>query len=190
MFKNRSSRAGFTLPEVLVTVAIVAVLAAIVVPTVTNQMSKGDEARIASTVPSLRTSITAFISDTRKFPGRISDLFTAIVGTDDDLFATDYGTTAAAKWKGPYGAGSLAPADSLNVSLGYLRNTFKDSGFATSSGYVILTIAGVYTDASALSIDSLLDNGDGRTLGNLRWRAPASGQVPDSSLKFILMGSR
>ena len=42
MSRKRTRRGGFTLPEVLVTVAIVAILAAVVVPTVTNQIGKGD----------------------------------------------------------------------------------------------------------------------------------------------------
>jgi prepilin-type N-terminal cleavage/methylation domain-containing protein len=190
MLKKRSSRAGFTLAEVLVTVAIVAILAAVVVPAVTNQISKGDEANIASTVGSVRTGITAFVTDTRKFPGRVSDLFNAIAGTDDDVTAVDYGTPAAGRWKGPYMSGSLAAADSMPVGLGFVRNALKDSGFTTATGYVIATISGVYTDAAAQRIDSLIDNGNGRAVGALRWRAPASGQVPDSSLKLLLMGSR
>jgi prepilin-type N-terminal cleavage/methylation domain-containing protein len=192
MLTKRSRRAAFTLAEVLVTVAIVAILAAVVVPAVTNQISKGDEANIASTASSVRTGITAFVSDTRKFPGRVSDLFNAIIGTNKDITVADYGTPVANKWKGPYMSGSLAAADSMPVGLGFLRNTLKDSGFAAlTSGYVIATISGVYTDAAALRIDSLIDNANGRTAGTVQWRpivaAPA---LPDSSVKLQLMGSR
>ncbi len=191
MSKNRSNRTGFTLAEVLVTVAIVAILAAVVVPAVTNQITKGDEANIASTVGSLRTGITAFVTDTRKFPRRASDLFNAILSTDKDITVTDYGTAAAGRWKGPYMSGSLGAADSLPVGLGFVRNTMKDSGFATSSGYVIATIGGVYTDAAAARIDSLIDNGNGLAAGAVRWRTPtAAPALPDSSVKVLLMGSR
>jgi prepilin-type N-terminal cleavage/methylation domain-containing protein len=191
MLKKRSSRTGFTLAEVLVTVAIVAILAAVVVPAVTNQISKGDEANLASTAGSVRTGITAFVSDTRKFPGRVSDLFNAITGTNKDLTVADYGTPAANRWKGPYMSGSLSTTDSMPVGLGFVRNALKDSGFAAAtSGYVIATISGVYTDAAAQHIDSLIDNATGRTAGAVQWRLPASGQVPDSSLKLLLMGSR
>src|SRR5919109_3867613 len=85
MFKNRSSRAGFTLPEVLVTVAIVAVLAAIVVPTVTNQISKGDDTNLVTNIADIRTSITAFVSDARKYPSRLQDMVTVPLATDLDL---------------------------------------------------------------------------------------------------------
>ena len=58
---GKSRRAGFTLPEVLVTIAIVSVLAAIIVPTVTSQITKGDETRFQTTIVNLRTGITAFV---------------------------------------------------------------------------------------------------------------------------------
>jgi prepilin-type N-terminal cleavage/methylation domain-containing protein len=190
MLKNRSSRTGFTLAEVLVTVAIVAILAAVVVPAVTNQITKGDEANIASVVGSVRTGITAFVTDTRKFPGRVSDLFNAIASTDNDITVANYGTAAANKWKGPYMSGALSATDSAQVGLGYMRNTLKDSGFATSTGYVIATISGVFTPAAAARIDTLIDNANGQTAGSLRWRTPVGGAIPDSSLKLMLMGSR
>ena len=130
-------RSGFTLTEVLVTVAIVAVLAAIVVPTVTSQIGKGDESRIATTTANLRTGITAFVTDTRKFPGRLSDLFTKPANADDDLFTSDYGAAATGKWKGPYGSTTLGTGDSLldggggatpsatgNLRWGYAGATF------------------------------------------------------------------
>ena len=85
MLKNRSSRTGFTLPEVLVTVAIVAVLAAIVVPTVTNQIGKGDDSNLTTNFTSLRTGVTAFVSDVRKFPGRLQNLVIAPTATDLDI---------------------------------------------------------------------------------------------------------
>ena len=85
MLRHRASRSGFTLPEVLVTVAIVAILAAVVVPTVTNQIGKGDDSNLTSNVASLRTGITAFVSDVRKFPSRVQHLMTQPVATDDEI---------------------------------------------------------------------------------------------------------
>jgi prepilin-type N-terminal cleavage/methylation domain-containing protein len=188
-------RSGFTLTEVLVTVAIVAVLAAIVVPTVTSQMGKGDESRLATTTANLRTGITAFVTDTRKFPGRLSDLFSKPANGDDDLFASDYGAAATGKWKGPYGSTTMALTDSLPASLGFFRNTLKDSAFTGTSGFVVITISGVYDSATAVRIDSLIDGGGGATpgaTGNLRWGYAGATfpAIRDSSLKFILMGSR
>ncbi|HEY6219284.1 MAG TPA: type II secretion system protein, partial [Gemmatimonadaceae bacterium] len=51
---------GFTLPEVLVTVTIVAVLAAVMVPAVINQVSKGDVPAVGQDIDALRTAITTF----------------------------------------------------------------------------------------------------------------------------------
>ena len=87
---NRTRRAGFTLPEVLVTVAIVAILAAVVVPTVTNQISKGDDSNLTSNVASLRTGVTAFVADVRKFPSRLQHRLIQPITTDDDITGGDY----------------------------------------------------------------------------------------------------
>jgi type II secretory pathway pseudopilin PulG len=179
------------LPEVLVTVAIVAVLASVVVPTVTSQIGKGDEASFQTGTTNLRTGITAFVSDTRKWPGRVSDLFNQPVAADLDLFGGAYGAPAAARWKGPYVSGALGPTDSLYVTLATIRSGFKDSTLANvgSSGYVIATLLDVTTLAQIARLDTLVDGATGFDAGTLQWLAGA-GPFANGSAKLALMGSR
>lgn len=194
MFRQRSHRAGFTLPEVLVTVAIVAILAAVVVPTVTNQIGKGDDANIQSNVASLRTGITAFVSDARKFPSRLQHLLTQPIATDDDITGGDFGTLAVSRWRGPYQTGSLQAAnptnavDSVLVGLAYAIDSLSDTSFtAAGNGYIGVTLGGVSSAAAAAHIDSLIDGGTGQNLGNLRWAGVAPA-VTNNRLTLLLMG--
>lgn len=193
MLRPRSRRPGFTLPEVLVTVAIVAILAAVVVPTVTNQISKGDDSNLTSNVASLRTGITAFVSDVRKFPSRLQHLLTQPVATDDDVTGGDYGALAVGRWRGPYQTGSLAAAaanatDSVLIGLAYAIDSLSDTSFtAAGNGYVGLTLGGVANAAAAAHIDSLIDGGTGQAAGSLRWAGVAPA-VTNNRLTLLLMG--
>ena len=193
MFKQRSRRSGFTLPEVLVTVAIVAVLAAIVVPTVTSQIGKGDDTNIATNVTSLRTGITAFVSDVRKFPSRIQHLQAKPGNTDDDVTGTDYGAGSLTRWKGPYIAGSMKAAvqtskqDSVLWGLAYALDSLSDTSFTANDGQVGVTLGGVANEAAALKIDSLIDGATGQSAGQLRW-AGTPPAVTGNRLILLLMG--
>lgn len=190
MLIKNSRRSGFTLPEVLVTVAIVAVLAAVVVPTVTSQISKGDDANFQTSLTNVRTGITAFVSDTRKFPRHVSDLHNAIDDLYLDIFGTAYGTSAEGRWKGPYVSGALARNADLDLSHAFLADSLIDSSFVLpATGYVIGSIKGVTTQTSAAYLDALIDGGNGSTAGILRW-TPASGAITSGNVKIQVMGSR
>lgn len=190
MFNRRSTKPGFTLPEVLVTVAIVAVLAAIVVPTVTSQITKGDEANFQTGTTNLRTGITAFVSDTRRWPGRVSDLFNAPAAADLDLFGVAYGAPTVGRWKGPYVSGALQPTDSLFVALAYVQDALLDSTLAAGTGgFVIASLSGVTTQASAARLDTLIDGSTGFDAGVLQWQ-PNAGAIAQRAVKLQIMGSR
>lgn len=193
MFTSRNRRRGFTLPEVLVTVAIVAILAAIVVPAVTQQIGKADVPAINSTLGGLRMAITSFISDVRRFPGEVDHL-QAKPGAADFSLSLDgltapalvYSTGALARWKGPYeNSGSLTGI--IPIGLGWNTiNTLYDS-----SGYVdvpILKTAADVTDAAEL--DALIDDANGATLGRVRWKpGTAPALVPINTVHIFLMSS-
>jgi prepilin-type N-terminal cleavage/methylation domain-containing protein len=185
--QRKTNRSGFTLPEVLVTVAIVAVLAAVVVPTVTSQIGKGDDANFQAGVSNVRTGITAFVSDTRRFPRRLSHLYQPITGLND-LFANPFGGTAS-RWKGPYASGSMLSGDSLPLSLGFLQDSLIDSNLvAGTSGFVVASLLGVTTTASAARLDTLIDGATGNDAGILQW--PAVSPFANGAAKLALMGSR
>src|SRR5688500_4213907 len=97
-----ASRGGFTLPEVLVTIAIVATLAAVLLPALNNQLSKGDAGRLTSDLVAVQTAVGAFTSDVRRYPLDLTDLKTKPAGSDLDILGAAYGTTLVNKWRGPY----------------------------------------------------------------------------------------
>ena len=106
-------RSGFTLPEILVTVAVVAVLAAVVVPTVTQYINKGDRPASLQDIDQVRDGVTAFTADVRKYPGDLRQLTTAIVADDAQAtgFTSDsveYNATDVGHWRGAYFSGTLA----------------------------------------------------------------------------------
>jgi general secretion pathway protein G len=157
-------RRAFTLPEVLVTVTIVAVLAAVVVPAVLNQVSKGDTAGLAGDVGALRAAITSFTTDTRHYPARIEDLINKPSSGDLDLLGQAYGQTAVNAWKGPY----FPTSQTVNSASNYTTTAYGlviDDDFeapSTSNGnFITLVFTNTPSAANLATIDRLFDSGDG-----------------------------
>src|SRR5689334_195618 len=102
---NSRRRSGFTLPEILVSISLVAILAAVVVPTITSQVRKGDPNRIGNDFLAIRGAVEQFLSDVRRYPASIGQLAHPIKTTQAGLASTMVGNFAASdstKWRGPY----------------------------------------------------------------------------------------
>ena len=95
-------RDGFTLIEVLVTLILLAVLAAAVFPVVTRQSDSADPVRVSSDLSALRAGIEAYRLDVRpNWPGDLEDLVHAPQATGDPSLNRD-DITNSVKWNGPY----------------------------------------------------------------------------------------
>ena len=73
---GRRKRSGFSLGEILVAVAIMAVVAAVVIPSIGGQLNKGDTARVSSDLISIRSGVEQFLADVRRYPSTMSHLQT------------------------------------------------------------------------------------------------------------------
>jgi type IV pilus assembly protein PilE len=203
MFKGRNRRSGFTLPEVLVTVAIVAVLAAMVVPAVTQQLGKGDAPAFNTSVASLSTAVTSFVADVRKLPGKVDDLQTKpTAGTDFDLSAdgvgaaagvgspvgTAFTTTVVNRWKGPYENSGNATGV---IPIGYGWST--TNAMYDSLNYIVVAMSQSSADSTdALALDVAVDNSTGPNAGRIRWKTATAGAAPltpANTIRLFLMSS-
>ena len=129
-------RGGFTLIEVLVTVVVIGVLAAVVIPAVTSQVTAGDSSRVISDLNNVRTGIENFDIAVRQFPGDVDDLVnrpgtSASSGTDLDKDVSGVTYADPTKWAGPYVEASL-PASVTSTTTANPSATAFTSGYAST----------------------------------------------------------
>jgi general secretion pathway protein G len=200
-------RRGFTLPEVLVTITIVAVLAAVVVPAVLNQVSKGDNAALAGDVGALRTAISNFTTDTRHYPNSIGALVNQIDKDSLDLTGVAYGQAAANAWKGPY----FPTSQSISGTATYATSAFNltiENDLSTDASFITISFGGSgVTPANVALIDRLYDGGSGVVpagtgtgcnsttgttgsgSGSIQWTESTSGACTITGLKWRLVSA-
>lgn len=160
---RRTRRYGFTLAEVLVTVAIIGTLAAVLLPALIGQMSKGDASRAAEDLKAVQTAVTAFVSDVRRYPGNLVHLTNAVAITDQDVLNANYPANLAGKWKGPYLDKQLS-AGNLKTSFGSELLGDLDTFLWVSTTYVSLKMSPIsLTDFNKL--DAVIDETANSTTG-------------------------
>ena len=100
---------GFTLIETVVTVGIVAAMAAVVIPQVAKQFDAADPTRVQNDLKNLQTAMETYFVNTRVLPADLDDLANQLnTGAEpDSTFGTaitisELGTSTPALWKGPY----------------------------------------------------------------------------------------
>lgn len=190
----RRRRRGFTLPEVLVTVAMIGILAAAVVPAVVGQLQKGDLGRMGDDVMAIRGAVENFASDVRKYPASVGQLTNAITasmtaGPAGIGASTAYNASDVLHWRGPYinkdSISALTTAYSDALTDIFVIDTLGASDSLHTTGgtrYLILLIPGVDT-ATATRLDALYD--DGNTLTGFIRHNHAS--AAHDTLKILLV---
>jgi prepilin-type N-terminal cleavage/methylation domain-containing protein len=176
------ARRGFTLAEILVALALMALLAAVLLPTVAGQVLKGDAGRVVQDLEAVRAGSERFLTDIRRYPGRYSDLSGAITVANTDALGNAYNSGQVSKWKGPY-----ITKDTINASVetgfgGRITNAFDTVTNTNAVPYLTFVITGI-TGPDADRIDEQIDgpSASPRTTGLLRW--VSAGGI--DSLKYL-----
>lgn len=152
--KKRQIR-GFTLAEVLVTLSIIAIMAAVLLPALNSQIGKGDAGRVASDLTNIQTGAQAFLSDVHRYPASLTHLTTQITTANTDLLGAAYPSTLAAKWKGPY-----VQKDAISPSgIGTFTTNFGTTTGGNGVNYLSVSLTNV-SQADFARIEDLLDEGN------------------------------
>lgn len=127
-------REGFTLAEMLVAMALLAVLAAVVVPSILRQVGKGDATRVSTDLRSISDAAQSYYSENWTWPDSLNKLAIAN-GSDPYLDLPQF-----------------VPGDSLTTGgKGHIQNKFEKDGSA-----LYVKVTGL-SKGVALKVDSLVD---------------------------------
>lgn len=171
-FSNLSSEkvrlVGFTLAEVLVTLALIALLAAVLLPTVAGQILKGDSSRVTQDIEAVRSGMEQFLADVHRYPGKYSDLAKLITTSNTDINGATYPSGLVSKWGGPY-----VTKDTSNavVPTGFganITNVFTKTLHTNGVNYVTVSITGI-DSLDFYRLDAAFEGTADSTKGRLRW---------------------
>lgn len=172
----RNRRYGFTLAEVLVTLSIIAIMAAVLLPALNSQIGKGDAGRVASDLTNIQTGAQAFLSDVHRYPANLTHLTSQITVGQTDMLGNSYPSQLAAKWKGPY-----VQKDAVTPSgIGTFVSAFTTATGTNSINYLTVQLTGVSIQDFA-RIEELLDENistsTSSTSGLVRWSSTSGGTL-------------
>jgi prepilin-type N-terminal cleavage/methylation domain-containing protein len=172
------SRAGFTLLEILVALALIGLLAGALVPTVLNQLGKGESNRFVEDLRSVGEATKSFRTDVSRWPGGLSQLVQTPASGATDVQGNVIPAVALTRWSGPYlersslqSGGTLTTAAGANIQANFQPVSWR------GTPYLAIRVAGV-TQAQARAV-SLIVDGD---------TAVGNSTSPDDSTAVSLRG--
>jgi|SRR5579862_2598014 len=183
----RRARFGFTLVEVIVSITLIAALAAVTYPTIKARVTDGYENSLINELDNLASAIISYRQNVGHYPPRLDYL--AALGTRPiDVCATPDTLSVAesSAFRGPYASLNL-----LHTTAWYLfgnRDTIADTlqvvrgGLVGTTGdYIAIVVRGPDT-TTQIDIDMKVDGIKDSLNGTVRWTKGS----PTPNLRFLI----
>jgi general secretion pathway protein G len=151
------SRSGFTLLEILVALALIGLLAGALVPTVLNQLGKGESNRFVEDLRSVGEATKLFRADVSRWPDSVGHLVQQPAAAALDLTGQTIPAGGLSRWGGPYlERSSLQTDGSLPTAAGATIGGDFEQITWNGSPYLAIRVAGV-TQTQARAVSQVVD---------------------------------
>lgn len=172
----KNPRRGWTVAEVLVALAIMAILGALVVPSIISAVDRARVRAAEDSLKSLARGITLFQDRVDAYPAMLTQLvFPIVAGSDAEICGAFYDVGQQNRWSGPY-LDRTVPAAGVPIGIGFVASAFSILPGPGGIDFLQLVIQDVLVEDAA-ALDHRVDGGDGPADGTLRWSAPSGGVV-------------
>lgn len=164
--RSRSARRGFTLAEVLVAFALIAVLAAVILPTVRGRLQDGYENALVQELTSLASAVTAYRQDVGKYPRQL-DYLTALPAGATDFCGRALMPADSVKWHGPYVSRIITTAAAYVVVQ---KDSVQDLlARPVGNNTIIQIVINGADTVTAHDVDVKIDGTVNQAAGTLQW---------------------
>jgi prepilin-type N-terminal cleavage/methylation domain-containing protein len=130
----KPGRIGMSLAEVLVALAILALLAASLYPAVFGQWQKGQATALANQLENVRTAVQNYRDNVQRYPRTLAQLTNALTATATDACAQVVPPGNRNMWRGPYLTQNVV--DSLRVGDAIVLDTLIRSPATQALGLI------------------------------------------------------
>lgn len=161
-------RKAMTIVEVLIALAILAIIAAVLLPTTAGQLRDGHATALANQLANLRDAIGNYRQNVGAYPVSLTQLTTQPVVGDDDACGANLSNPELAAWRGPYINQNIVgnmPVGNAVVVAALTRVTV-----AGTTGLLRIRAAGVDTDIAS-QLEAQFDGNANFTTGTVLWTA-------------------
>lgn len=164
-----------TLVEILIALALLAIITATVYPTVAGQLRAGQSAALGNQLVNLRDAVANFRENVGAYPRLLTQLTNAPVFGDDDSCAANLSLSERSAWRGPYinqAIGGTMPVGEASVQA--TINRFPNA--AATIGALQIAVTGVEPDVAA-DLEARFDGNGDFTGGTILWTAAGGGTL-------------
>jgi len=179
---RKTRRPGYVLPWIIVTIAIIAALAAAAAPSLITLNDTARADATAATLRQLSSAVNSFETTVHSgngasknnFPGQLSELSTQITQSNHTSCWTTVMTTIdSTTWlsAGPF-ITFYVPPDGLETPIGRIRDSIPDRS-ANMSDSIWIEIPGV-TSGDAQLLDRVVDGAVNGTIDTVRYHTPVN----------------
>jgi len=166
--RRTRGRHGFSLLEVLTALAIIAVLTAVVLPTLSSKLRDSRTTALSGTFSGLSPGIAAFKRATTKYPSSLVLLTTQPLSSDKDICGNVLSTTPPALWRGPYSSRTIT-SNGIQMGDAVVDATLGKVVSGTTPLFILITAEGVES-GTVTDLESSLDGGTpDANNGTIRW---------------------
>lgn len=172
MLKTRSRFAGLSMIEVLVALAIMAVLGAVMIPALSGKLRDSRQAAIAQTLNGLALGMAEYKKAMGRYPGQLSVLSVNPVVSTTDICGATTSLSSTALWRGPYISREFAttgmPMGDGRVLPGVRRLPTTVTSTPPVIAYALIDVTGVETSI-ATDLEAAFDGIASNTGGTIRY---------------------
>ena len=170
-------RRGFTVLEVLIGLALIAIMSAAVIPALMGRVRDAQTSALGQSLFSLSQAIFEYRKAVTSYPGQLVLLATKPQGTNTDLCGNQIGNGNANSWRGPYVSRELV-SGGVGIGDAQIGNTLRRTPAAPalpSTLYIDVTMVDTLT---AVDLEARFDGDANPATGSIRYTTLAVPPIP------------